>query len=97
MDLPVAPPAQRDVLFLARRLQPLRGPERPRHFRIHAQHVVLQHVEDLRHGNKDRHLPPFDLFDDLHRVVAAHEDHRTRQHRRDERRHRLAEHMAQRQ
>ena len=41
--------------------------------------------------------PRLDLRDDLARVVAAHEDHDARQHRRDERRHRLAEHVAERQ
>ncbi len=62
-----------------------------------AQHVLAQHVENLRHRHQHRDAPALDLRDDVARVVAAHEDDDARQHRRDEGRHRLAEHVAERQ
>ena len=87
MDAPVPPPALRDVLLRSRR----------RRLRRRAPHVLAQHIENLGHGDEHGHPPRPDLRDDIGRVVAAHEQHRAGQHRRDERRHRLSEHVAQRQ
>ena len=58
--------------------------------------MLAQHVEDLRHADEHRHAARFDLRDDVHGVVAAHEHNDARQHRRHEGRHRLAEHVAER-
>ena len=88
MDLPVAPPAPGDVLL---RAAAIGG------FGRDAQHVLAQHVENLRHRHEHRDPARLDLRDDVGRVVAAHEDDGAGQHRRDERRHRLAEHVAERQ
>ena len=65
--------------------------------RIPGDHVVAQHLEHLRHADHDRDAPGADLPDDVGRGQAAREDHHAGQHRRDERRHRLAEHVAERQ
>ena len=65
--------------------------------RRHAQDVLAQHVEDLRHRHQHRDPARLDLADDVVRVVAADEQHRPGQHRRDEGGHRLAEHVRQRQ
>jgi len=56
-----------------------------------------QHVQHLRHADDHRNPTHPDLLRDVVRVVAAHEDDSARQHRRDERRHRLAEHVTERQ
>ena len=61
-----------------------------------AEDILAQHIENLGDADQDRDPPRVDLPDDLMRVVAAHEDDNTRQHRRDECRHRLSEHMAER-
>ena len=61
------------------------------------QDVLAQHVQDLRHGDEHRDAAVLDLCGDLARVVSAHEDDDPRQHRRNEGRHRLAEHVAERQ
>ncbi len=84
----IPPPAPREVLFARRRLGRLG--RRP-------QHVLAQHVEDLRHRHQHGHAARLDLPHDVVRVEAAHEHDRARQQRRDEGRHRLAEHVAQRQ
>ena len=59
--------------------------------------VLAQHIQDLRDRHQHRHAPRLDLLDDLARVVSAHEDDDAGQHRRNERRHGLAEHVAERQ
>jgi hypothetical protein len=59
--------------------------------------MLAQDVEDLRHADEHRNPAALDLRHDLGRVVAAHENHDPGQHRRDECRHRLPEHVAQRQ
>ena len=88
VDPPVAPPAPRDVQRLFRGGGGLGHQMRD---------VVAQHVQDLRHADEDRHAAGPDLPDDAGRVVAAHEDGDALQHRRHEGRHRLAEHVAERQ
>ena len=59
--------------------------------------VVAEHLEDLRDADQHGDPPGSNLRDDLLRREAAGEDDRPRQHRRHERRHRLSEHVAQRQ
>ena len=81
---PVLPPASRHVL--SARAMDVCGPV--------PQHVLAQHVEDLRHRHQDRHAPALDLRDDVDRVVAAHEHDNAGQHRRHERGHGDAEHVA---
>ena len=83
----VSPPAAGDVLLGAGR--PGLGGD--------PQHVFAQHIENLRHRHEDRHAPALDERDDLAWVVPAHEDDDARQHRRDEGRQGLTEHVAQRQ
>ena len=60
-------------------------------------HIFAQHVEDLRHGHEHRNASRFDLRNDVDRAVAAHEDDHAGNHRRNERGHRLTEHVAERQ
>ncbi len=62
-----------------------------------AKHVLAQDVEDLRHADDHRNPPAAHLGDDVDGVVAAHEHDDALQHRRDERGHGLAEHVAERQ
>ena len=59
--------------------------------------VLAQHVEHLRHADEHRDAPRLDLTEDLGRAVAVREDDRAVEHRRHERRHRLPEHVAERQ
>ena len=59
--------------------------------------MLPQHVQDLRDRHEDRDLPGPDLVDDVARVVAPHEHDDPGQHRRNEGRHGLAEHVAERQ
>ena len=89
MDRAVAPPSRRNR-------QPL-GSGRVRGGRIDAQRVLLQHVEDLRHAHDHRDAPRLDDAHDVVRVEAAHEHDRAVHHRRDVGRHRLPEHVAERQ
>ena len=60
-------------------------------------HVAAEHVEHLRHRHEHRDAPLVNLPDDVVRAEAADEHRGARQHRRDERGHRLAEHVAERQ
>ena len=62
-----------------------------------AHDVLAQHVEDLRHADQHRHAARLDQADDVVRVEAAREDDRAAHHRRHVGRHRLAEHVAERQ
>jgi hypothetical protein len=66
-------------------------------FRVGARNVFAQYLENLGHRHEHRHAPRFDLPGDVGRIEAAHEDHRTREHRRDECGHRLTEHVTERQ
>ena len=72
-------------------------PAAARGFRERAHDVFAQHVEDLRHAHEHRHAPRLDQPDDVVRIEAAREDHRAAHHRRHGGRHRLAEHVAERQ
>ena len=83
----IPPPARRPV-HLRRRLGRLRR---------HAHEMVPQDLEDLGHAHQHRHAPIVDLPDDVVGRVAAREHHEAGQHRRDERSHRLSEHVAERQ
>ena len=62
-----------------------------------ADDVIAQHLEDLRHAHEHRDPPRPDLPDDVVGRVAAREDDHAGQHRRHEGRHRLPEHVAERQ
>ena len=70
---------------------------RARRLRRDAQHVLAQDIEDLRYRHDDGDPPLLHLRDDVDRVVAAHEHDDAAEHRRDECRHRLPEHVAERQ
>ena len=59
--------------------------------------VLAQDFENLRHRHQHRDAARADLAQDFVRIESAHEDDHARQHRRNERRHGLAEHVAQRQ
>ena len=60
-------------------------------------HVVPEHVEDLRHAHQHRDPAPLDQPQDVVRVQAAGEDDGAVDHRRHVRGHRLPEHVAERQ
>ena len=62
-----------------------------------SQYMFAEHIEDLWDGDEYRNPAALHLVGDVAGVVAAHEDHRTGQHRRNERGHGLPEHVAERQ
>src|SRR5579871_4627409 len=59
--------------------------------------VLAQDLENLRNRHKDRDAARMDLPDDLVGIETAHEDHDAWEHGRNEGRHGLAEHVAERQ
>ena len=59
--------------------------------------LMPQQVQHLRHAHQHRDAPPVDQMQDVARTVARREEHVARNHRRDQRRHRLPKHVAQRQ
>jgi hypothetical protein len=61
-----------------------------------AQHVLFQHLENFGHAHQDRDPAAADLADDVLGCVASGEHDDAGEHRRDERRHRLAEHVTER-
>ena len=73
------------------------GRRRIRRLRRHADDVVAQHLEDLRHAHEHRDPPFTDLPDDVVGGVAAGEDDQAGQHGRHEGGHGLAEHVTERQ
>ena len=62
-----------------------------------ARDVLAQDVENLGHAHQHRHTPRLNQVEQVVRVEAAREDHRSAHHRRNGGGHRLAEHVAQRQ
>ena len=89
VDAPVAPPARRIQCSCRRRLAPPPGATRTTCSRSTSRIFGTHTSTETRRA--------LDLPDDVVRVVAAREDDVPRQHRRHERRHRLAEHVAERQ
>ena len=84
VDAPVPPPPRGNR-------QPCRRVGRGR---VDSDHVVAEHVQDLRHADDDRYAPLLHPADDVVRVEAAHEDDGAVHERRNVRGHRLAEQMA---
>ena len=84
MDAPIFPPPRR----------PVHADGSVRSLRRDAQHVLFQDLEHLRHAHEDRNPPGADLPHDVFRSETPGEHDHARKHRRDERRHRLPEHVA---